>query len=281
MSEEVLENVEEIIEQPIESVESHEETSEGSAESQEQEVVKPYKERKIPESIPYSRFKEVTAKKTEAEDRARLFEAQLQEKEAEIRKFLDKQENIKRYGSVDDIKANLDKMTPEEMVESLAAVMESKVSTQFEERRRTQEIETYQRNLADSFNSKIQAAESHIPDIKEMVEYVNHHAPSFDPLIRTKLVTDEYSAELIAEVASSPEILNQLMNGPVYESLALLGELRADIKRSSRPTTQAKPDPVKVRVPNTPSGNVSNSSKTIPTGVSMAEYKRLRSLGYT
>ena len=280
---EILEPIEttESIEQPVENV--IEETIESQVElqEQEQEVVKPYKERKIPESIPYSRFKEVTLKKAEAEERARAFEEQLQAKEAEIRKFLEKQENIKRYGSVDDIKANLDRMSPEEMVESLAAVMESKVSTQFEERRRAQEIETYNNKLATDFTSKITAAESSIPDIREMVDYVNHHAANIDPLIRTKLVTDEYSAELIAEIASTPEILNQLMHGPVYESLALLGELKADIKRAGKQSIQAKPDPVKVRVPNTPSGNVSNSNKTIPANVSMAEYKRLRSLGYT
>lgn len=279
MSEEVIENVE-----LIETPEVLPEVNNDVVETQENHVEeeKPYKKHKIPDNIPYSRFKEVTAKKTEAETRAQELEMRLREKEQEISKFLEKQENIKKYGSVDDIKANLDKMSPEEMIESLASVMESKVSTHYEERRRAQEIEQRQTDIATKFTSRIEAARESIPDINDMVEYVSHHAQYFDPNLRAKIVTDEYSAEIIAELASSPDLLKQMIEMPTYESLALIGEIRAEIKASKKNqnTSLPKIEPV-VKTPNIPNGRVANNTKRIPPGVSMSEYKRLRGLGYT
>ena len=111
-----------------------------------------------------------------------------------------------------------------------------------------------------------------------MVGYIEHHAEYLNPMIRHKLISDEYSADLIAEIASSPDILKSLMESPVHESLALIGEMRAQYKFQNKPAqTEVKP----VRTPSIPNGNVANGNKRIPPGVSMSEYKRLRSLGYT
>jgi predicted RNase H-like nuclease (RuvC/YqgF family) len=268
MSEENIENVE-----LVENIESQ--PIENDVQETVEEQPKPYKERKIPESIPYKRFQEVNHKVKEYESKTSELEYKLQEKEKEIQKYMEKQENVRKYGSIEDIKANLNNMSPEEMVESLAAVMETRVGTQFEERKRKEEEARYTNELLTNFGRKITEAESRYPDIKEMVGYIEHHANQLHPMIRQKLLTDEYSADLIAEIASDQALLQSLIDSPPYESIALIGELRAQYKKPAQAATP------QIRTPNIPNGNVANGNKKIPSGVSMAEYKRLRSLGYT
>ena len=281
MSEEVN-VVEEINEPIIENKEILDEVSE-EQENEKERVVeeKPWKkEKKLPEHIPYDRFQEVVTQKNDERLAREAAERRAAEYEARIKSFEDSKTKAKEYSNLDEILADADNLSFEEMMAKIVEQTEKKVKNEIDREKLVERQLAERKEIEQKFADKITSVKESIPDIEEAIDYLAEYADKIHPTIQSKLVMDEYGPEMAYKIASNEQYLAILVNGHPADALSLLGEIRAEIKFEKKQSETKQPVEVKPYKPMTPKvGSGNTPSHRISDNVSMSEYKRLRNQG--
>lgn len=122
-------------------------------------------------------------------------------------------------------------------------VLTRNIERRFEEKQR---VETHQREVASLVNNYAAAVQEEAktnPEIIDAVRHLDQFGPSMHPAVATMLM--KLPPAVSFEVACNEEYIAQLVNGNPVESIALLGELKAQVKaRAAQPTPVATPAPV-------------------------------------
>lgn len=264
---EIIENTSEEV---VDIVPVENEVTTNDTEEQVKEEYKPWKEKKVPETIPYNRFSEVNAQKKAAEERA-------QELERELAQYKETKDNIKKYKTPKDVKIDefedLDKFfeTRDEIVIN-NTIERYKQELEIEnEKKRTQEI---QDKILNELSSKLQKAVEKNPEIKHAVEYIDKFAAYLPPETRYALVTEDNPGEVMYEIATTPGLLEQLMKMHYVDAGRKIAKMSAkyDNIQEEKVIDIPKVMPMKTGTPNIKS-NVSSGKIQYRDDMSVKEYK--------
>ena len=145
-------------------------------------------------------------------------------------------------------------------------VVTRNLERRFEEKQR---VETHQREVATLVNNYATAVQEEAktnPEIIDAVRHLDQFGPAMHPAVATMLM--KLPPAVSFEVACNEEYIAQLVNGNPVESIALLGELKAQVKaRGSQPVPAAKgPAPVAAFKPSGAPAQVKHVPKVVGGG---------------
>lgn len=139
-------------------------------------------------------------------------------------------------------------------------VLTRNIERRFEEKQR---VETHQREVASLVNNYAVAVQEEAksnPEIIDAVRHLDQFGPAMHPAVATMLM--KLPPAVSFEVACNEDYIAQLVNGNPIESIALLGELKAQVKaRGAQPAPVATPAPVAAFKP---SGAAPSQVKHVP-----------------
>lgn len=243
---------ENIVETPIENV----------VEQKEEEVYKPWKaEKKIPETIPYSRFSETIAEKNAALERTR-------ELERELENYRRVKETVKEIKSIEDI--DMDKPIPE-YHQDLVTFIENKLEAKMRAEREAEKFQESQNRKIETFSKRMSEAISENPEINDAASHVGQYVNQIPQYIQDSIVEDENGPWLLWELATQKGLIEELAKMSPTESLRKLGRLSAkyDNREVKQPKKEVEKEivkdipvmtPKKSGTPNVRAENSSNSS---------------------
>lgn len=260
---EIIENTSEEI---VDIVPVENEVTTNDTEEQVKEEYKPWKEKKVPETIPYNRFSEVNAQKKAAEERTQELEREL----ASIRNISEKTKAIE---SIDDLDIN-DFSDIKEYQKALITVAQKefeKESAKKEETRRIQEIE---QNITKEFLGKVERSAAKNPEIKDAADYLGQFAAHIPAQTRYALLTEDNPGEVIHEIVTTPGLLEQIVRMNPLDAARKIAKMSAkyDNVQEAKVIDIPKVMPMKTGTPNI-KANVSSGKIQYRDDMSVKEYK--------
>lgn len=198
----------EIIEEPTAESESTEtdDSQEGSDEVKEEPEFKPWKDKKLPESVPYDRFAEVNRERRELERR-------LSELESQRKEFDDLQKRAKEINTEADLNAKMSEMTIEEYNAHMLRLAEKRVEERFEARDRERIAREANEKLVRTYSDNVREYAVHQPEVVDAVNYLvelNLH-----PMVQNQIMKDPNAGELIYKLATSQSDLTAITGDPI------------------------------------------------------------------
>lgn len=243
-----------------------------------EEVYKPWKaEKKIPETIPYSRFSETIAEKNIlAQKNAELLK--------ELEQFKRVKETVNEIKSIEDI--NMDKPIPE-YHQDLVTFIENKLDAKYRAEREAEKFQEMQSKKIQDFSRRMEDVKDVNPEISDAAAHVGQYVDQIPQYIQDSIVEDENGPWLLWELATQKGLIEQLSNSSPANALRTLGKLSAKYdNRNSKDVSQKQvtKEPVKdipvmkpkASTPNIRSENNINStnySNQKLSKMSTAEYK--------
>lgn len=291
MSDNMLDDADEIISAPVETevVESEviEQESFNSPEPEIDEeekevkpVEKPWQKNKVPEHIPYDRFREVNEKKRIAEEKLSEYEAKLAAYEASQNKT----KSIENVDELSELLTNgeIDLPTYNREILKLA---QKEFRQELEIEKEKERIAKIEKDIMDSFNDKITKAIERYPDIKDAVSHLDQYAKYIPSEVRYALVSDDNLADVIYEIASDEELLKFVLTAnpiDVHRKIARISakyDKREEIVEERPAPVAFKPKvpvaPMPSRVPTTPgSSRRTYSASEIDKNVSWKNFNQ-------
>lgn len=277
INEEVItEEVETVVEDTQESVETESETP---AEEPVKEY-KPWKEKKVPETIPYDRFAEVARERRELETRLREMEAKQKEYE-EIKAKTNK------ITSIDELTSKMGEMSMEDYNRELVRLAKEDFKKDAEEQARIRNEKEAEQRILSTFETKITESSKVNPEIIQAVEHVAQFADRMDQNVRAALVMDDNTADVIYHIATTEGLLEKILTMNPVKAIAEIGRLssRFDAKEVSIPAPsipKTMPKPTgspKTTSVGTPSGGIRKLSDEEIGRLSSSEYAKARKDG--
>lgn len=278
MSEEI-DNVELNDEPEYIGPESTDENEEVVVEEPKKEEFKPWKEKKVPETIPYSRFSEIVAEKNAYADRIRENELKL----AEYEKINQK---VSKVNSIDELDIN-NFEDIKEYNKAFAEVMRREIQQENEkiaEQKRIQDIET---KIMTEFSNRISKASEKNSEIGEAAEYIGQFAQHIPAQTRYALLVDENSPEVMYEIATTPGLLQDLVKMNPIDATRKIARMSAkydgkeDVvvpksmpKQVANIPSQMSVKPKAAGTPNVRAEGTGGSR--FSENMSMSEYRKLR-----
>lgn len=307
MNEELLRELEaerEIVEDVQETVVDTDTSGSDTGESDNAEVVaedakpakfEPWKiktEAKIPDSIPYDRFKEINDERTAYKNRLEQYEAELAAIKAEKEKLAKikgpEDINIADYDDVDQYMKDVIEATKRTAIAEVEKNYQEREMRRVEEARATEIVKSFQDNIAE--------AAKYNPDVEEAARFIDSYADSIDPRIAKELLIDENAGELIYDIVTDQALLNKMFKGDVDDFIRTMHKMSARIDKEARraggivtatakkdttpvPTALDKKAAIKKSIPSTIKGDARTTTKD-PDKMSMAEFKEYVRNGY-
>ena len=294
--EEVLENVPENSSENVEEVsqenpenssenveEGSEEKSEEKSEKKKYEPWKIFKEKVIPETIPYSRFSEKVHE-------ANTLQSKLSETEAELKKYKEAQEKISKIENFEDLKMeNFSNLN--EYNQSLFALAEKKTEQRIAKEREQERIQKIQNDIVENFNKNILKASTENDEIKAANNWVlSNYSNTLRPETLYTLITDEYGPQVIHEIATTEGMLESFLKMDPLDASRKIGKMSA--KYEGRPANVSKATAQNLTIPKvmpgtkTPTGTPNTQGKPATSGkvrwnenMSIEEKKKLQKEG--
>lgn len=243
-------------------------------------VEKPWQKNKVPEHIPYDRFREVNEKKRVAEEK-------LAEYEAKLAAYESAQNKTKSIETVDELSnllqgGEIDLSTYNREVIKLA---QKEFRQELELEKERDRIVKIEKDIQDSFNDKVTKATDRYPDIKEAVEHLSQYANYIPAEVRYAMLTDDNVADVIYEIASDEELLKFVLTAnpiDVHRKIARISakyDKREEIIEERPAPVAFKPKvpvaPMPSRVPTTPgSSKRTYSAQEIDKNVSWKNWNQ-------
>lgn len=226
---EVVEHNDIVESEVSESVESNEAAEVEVPE--EKPVERPWK-KKEPESIPYNRFREVNEERKELERR-------LSEYESRLKSFEESKAKVSEINSIEDLNAKMSELSIEEYNSHLITLARKQFELEAEKRQEQERIKKFEKDLNDNFMTKIERSAKTNPEIREAVEYLGQYAQRIPAQTRYALLTDDNTAEVIFEIATTPELLNFIISSNPIDSARKIAKLSSkyDNQSSSESTS--------------------------------------------
>jgi hypothetical protein len=254
-------------------------------ETQEKPVFKAWlkKEEEVKEqSIPYSRFKEVN-------DEKKAYAVKLEEYESKLSQYENRKKELESIKDPSQLDPNKFESVEAYMKAYGEAVKEQAIS-EIEQRnivrkqnelqqQKAQELENnYQKNISDAIKRN--------PEIAEANNHINELAKrgQINADIAYELMMDENVGELIYDIATDQDLLNEMVSGNPRDFIRKLHKMSAKIDKEARyagsttstQATQATPAPVALakKEPMKIKSNV--GGKVDLDKASLADYRKLR-----
>ena len=249
----------------------------------EPEKFRPWKT-KQPELIPYDRFKAVTEEKNHAASRI----AQL---EAEINNLKSKEIDPKELKALKDIKVT-DYNDPEEFLRDRDAALAREIEQRYIAREQQKLEAQKQQVMIDSYQKTISEAITRDPEIKDATDFFHSIAPNINDAIIYELINDENAGELIYDITTNQELLNEMFTGNPADVIRKIHKMSGKIDRDARygnKSTQATTSSSQsVQIPKAlPKSGIPTKIKTHgsspakdPSKMSLAAYRAFVENGY-
>jgi hypothetical protein len=189
--------------------------------------------------IPYERFHEVNLK-------ANTYKAQVEERDARIHAYEEREAKLSAIKSPDDIKmgdyTDADLYLRDRDKANAAAVLRQFEDAQAQKERdrlvgqhQAQLVQTYEKNLGEAFKRN--------PEIKEASDFIDRLASEHNlkphPDIAYELMIDENLGELLFDIATNQELLTEMYRGNPNDFIRKLHKMSARIDREARYATKA------------------------------------------
>ena len=204
--EDVIEPTEIIETEPVDQETDTEVPSDDVPETKEEPEFKPWKDKKLPESVPYDRFAEVNRERRELERR-------LTELENQRREFDELQKRAKEINTEADLNAKMSEMTIEEYNAHLLRLAEKRVEERFEARERERIEREANEKLVRTYSENVRIYAEQQPEVVEAVNYLvglNLH-----PMVQHQIMKDPNAGELIYKLATSQADLTAITGDPI------------------------------------------------------------------
>lgn len=225
----------------IEVVLDTESESDSKKEEVEVKSERPWKkEDKESNSIPASRFSEVNNQRKEAEAKAERLER-------ELAQYREKQEQLSKVKSPNDIKPENYKTVEEYLSardEAVIAAASADAEKRYVEReqKRIQEEQNNARvkRFEDNYNQAIKSN----PEVEDAVAYLNGFADRLHPQVALELLEEDLGPEIIFAMVTDKDKMNMLINDPqkaIREIHRLGAKLIREAKEETRSVTKQAP----------------------------------------
>lgn len=282
MSEEVMNEVqEELVETVIEETVEQEEGAEEVIEQETKPVEKPWQKNKVPEHIPYQRFKEVNEEKRQAQEKLAEYEKKLAE-------FESSQNKTKSIENIDEL-VNLlttEQIDTDTYTRELVKIVQKEVRKEAEVEKEKERIGKIKSDIINTFNDKVAKASEKYPDIKDAVDHVAQYEKYIPAEVQFALLTDDNSADIMYEIASDEELLKFILTAHPIDVQRKLGRLSA--KYDKQPVKESMPEPTSFRpkvaaspktVNAAPAGRVRKYSDSEIASMSGSQYRAAKEKG--
>lgn len=248
---------------------------------------KPWKEKAEapPEhAIPYNRFREVNQERN-------TYKAKVEEYEAKLAEIEAREAKLSQVKGPDDIKAS-DFTDPEEFLKARDKALAAKLMSDFEskeaERERNRLVAEQNGKLAATYQKNLSEAFTRNPEIKEASDFLDKVIDSgvkLHPAIAQELMLDENVGELIFDITTNQELLNEMFRGNPADFIRKLHKMSARIDREARYAKKEEEEPIQAlesrkqeiaaAIPTQIKG-ASPAMKKDPSKMSHAEYRKWR-----
>lgn len=180
--------------------------------------------------IPYHRFKEVN-------DEKKAYAAKIEEIEAKLAKYAEREKEIDKIKTPEDI--DITKYTdPNEYLKDLTKATKDQAIREVEERFLAREAqkarEEQQRIVVDAYTKNLTEAISRNPEIKYASDALDKYASQIHPDIAYELMIDENVGELVYDIATNQELLNEMFKSNPADFIRKLHKMSAKIDRATR-----------------------------------------------
>lgn len=246
-------------------------------------------EAKIPEVMPYARFKEINDERTAYKNKMEEYENKLAaiEKEKESLAKIKGPEDI-NIADYDDVDAYM-----KDVIEATKRSAIADVERNYQEREMRRVEEAQHAQIMKGFQDNIEEAIKYNPDVAEAVAFIDSYAEAIDPRIAKELLIDENAGDLIYDIVTDQALLNKLFKGDVDDFIRTIHKMSARMEREARraggevkdnnnaptPIALDKKAQIKKSIPSTVKGNAKSTSKD-PDKMSMSEFKEYVKNGY-
>lgn len=259
----------------------------------------PKPEAKVPDRIPYDRFKDVVDEKNVYLNKSMELERKLAELET-------RQKELTTVKMPEDIK--IEDYTPEtvgDYLRDLQIATKNQTIKEVEERYIAREQERIAKEHHEAFvgqyANKIEESAKYNPDIKEAALYLEQMlAPETGHVLHSDLVyelmIDENAGELIYDIVTDEDLLKELFESNPKDMIRKIHKMSAKIDREARKSQSASSQPSKSQEPAVKVAEVKAMPKKLdtpvkiksdvtggkvdPSKMSTAEYKRYMKNGY-
>lgn len=214
---------------------------------EEKEVFKPWlKKQEEPKEqvIPYSRFKEIN-------DEKKAYQSKVEEYEAKLAEYEKKNKKLEAITDPDQ----LDPENYTDFKEYLKArdeVVLNQVEKRTIERQQREVFEAKQAEVVNNYVKNVSESIAKNPEIKDAVEFVSNLEASgkINPHIISEIMLDENAAELIYDIATNQELLEEMLGGNPTDFIRKMHKMSARIDKATRyATNQQANTPVKQSEP--------------------------------
>lgn len=224
--------------------ESKPETAEGAPEAAEDTGEDEPAEDK-PETHPEPPKSRANERIRDLNDKAKAATARADALAAELAALQARQAEIEKAGLTE---SEIDPNKFETMAEYIKAVTDAKVSTALKaqekeliSRQSDQKIAEIERNIGNSFSEKVAEYAVVNPEIQQAVDHLTKYAQHIPPDVRMALLTDENAAAVAWEIATSSDLLEQVIRGNPLQSIKAIARISA--RHDSAPQKAGTPAP--------------------------------------
>lgn len=200
---------------------------------------------KIPDHIPYGRFKEVNEERKEALARVEAYEARLAELQA-------RQEELERVKDPDEI--NIDDFDdPKEYLKARDKAIRAAAVREIEERFVAREQANIQaqhlKALDDRYVENINKAAERNPEVRAAADFIHEYASHIPPAVAHEIMIDPNAGELLHAIATNQQLLTALFRGNPNDTIRALHKLSAKIDLQNESGSSAAASRSDVEVP--------------------------------
>jgi len=241
-------------------------------------------------AIPYSRFKDVN-------DERKTLAAKVEEYEAKVRAYEEKEAKFSEIKSPDDIRIE-DYTDPQEYLKARDKANASAMLRQFEEQQLQREqarlVQQQQTQLLNAYQKNLGEAIQRNPEIKEASDFIDRlaseHGLKPHPDVAYELMIDENLGELLYDITTDQALLTEMYQSNPQDFIRKLHKMSAKIDREARyapkapaedelsplVALEAKKKEIAASIPSQVRGGSPNTQKD-PGKMSNAEYRVWRS----
>lgn len=278
MSEENVENVveNEIVESIVENEVSETNSENVSETNVVEEPYRPWKaEKKLPETIPYTRFSETVAER----NAERELNRQLKEQLAQYEKLKETTKEISDYKDI-----NMDTLPIDILPETIGQIAERKAYERLQKEMETRQQMEIQTRKVQDFAGRMEKAIIEQPELREASKHVGQYIDQIPQYIQDSIIDDENGPWLLWEMATQKGLIEDLGRLSPVDALRKLGRISAKYdNRNFQKEVQkeiVKDIPVYeskgTGSPNSTRFSETNSSSRYKQGGDLADYKAWR-----
>ncbi len=217
---------------PVE-VDTNAEVADTAPVAEVKEKFEPWKiknEHKIPDSIPYERFKEIN-------DERKAYQSKLEEYEAKMAAIEAEKEKLAKIKGPEDINIadydDVDKYM-KDVIEATKRTAIAEVEKNYQERELRRVEEAKSAEIVKGFQANIEEATKYNPDIADAVKFIDSYADNIDPRIARELLIDENAGELIYDIVTDQALLNKMFKGDVDDFIRTMHKMSAKMDITAR-----------------------------------------------